>query len=247
MKVWNIGAEGQLILGAVASSGMGLWLGDNGVAGPAGIALMLAAGAAAGALWAALAALPRAYLNTDEVISTLMLNFVALGVMNYLIFSSFSYWRDTERATFPAGRFISDSMFLPRFVGRLHVWSVRRPGCGRSAVVGAALDQVGIRGAGHGRLPASGSLLGHAGRPEDPVGPDGVRCVGWSRRRHRGRGRAAQPGPAGSQPGRRVCRHSGGRPRPILAARSGTGSDPRGQLHQRAGRAFRFWASHRRS
>ncbi|MYH77099.1 MAG: ABC transporter permease [Acidimicrobiaceae bacterium] len=121
MKIWNIGAEGQLILGAVASSGLGLWLGDNGIGGPVGIVLMLAAGALAGALWAALAALPRAYLNTDEVISTLMLNFVALGIMNYLIFSSFSHWRDPSRATFPVGRFLDDSMFLHRFTGRLHI------------------------------------------------------------------------------------------------------------------------------
>ena len=120
MKVWNIGAEGQLIVGAVAASGMGLWLGDR-IAGPVGIVLVLAAGALAGTLWAALAALPRAYLNTDEVISTLMLNFVALGIMNYLIFSSFSYWRDPGRATFPVGRFLEDSLFLPRFAGRLHV------------------------------------------------------------------------------------------------------------------------------
>lgn len=120
MKVWNIGAEGQLIVGAVAASGLGLWLGDR-VAGPVGIVLVLAAGAAAGGLWAALAAVPRAYLNTDEVISTLMLNFVALGIMNYLIFSSFSYWRDPGRATFPVGRFLSDTLFLPRFTGRLHI------------------------------------------------------------------------------------------------------------------------------
>ena len=120
MKVWNIGAEGQLIVGAVASSGVGLWLGDR-LGGPIGILLMLVAGALAGALWAALAALPKAYLNTDEVISTLMLNFVALGIMNYLIFSSFSFWRDPARATFPVGRFVADTLFLPRFWGRLHV------------------------------------------------------------------------------------------------------------------------------
>ena len=120
MKVWNIGAEGQLIVGAVASSGVGLWLGER-ITGPVGIVLILAAGALAGALWAALAALPRAYFNTDEVISTLMLNFVALSIMNYLIFSSHSFWRDPGRATFPVGRFLSDTLFLPRFVGRLHV------------------------------------------------------------------------------------------------------------------------------
>lgn len=120
MKIWNIGAEGQLIVGAIAASGVALLLGD-GTPGPIVIVLMLAAGVAAGAIWAGLAALPRAYLNTDEVISTLMLNFVALSIMNYLIFSSVSFWRNAERVTFPSGRFISDSAFLPRVWGRLHI------------------------------------------------------------------------------------------------------------------------------
>lgn len=120
MKIWNIGAEGQLIMGAVAASGAALWLGDS-VASPIIIAVSLLAGVAAGAIWAYLAAMPRAYLNTSEVISTLMLNFVALGVMNYLIFSSISSWRNAERLTFPSGRFIDAAAFLPRVWGRLHI------------------------------------------------------------------------------------------------------------------------------
>ncbi len=119
MKIWNIGAEGQLIMGAVISSGVGLWIGDR-AGGLVGTVILLAAGAAAGALWAGLAALPRAYLNTDEVISTLMLNFVALSIMNYLIFSSLSFWRNIERVTFPSGRFIDEALRLPRLSGRLH-------------------------------------------------------------------------------------------------------------------------------
>jgi ABC-type uncharacterized transport system permease subunit len=120
MRIWNIGAEGQLIVGAIGASGTGLYLGDR-VTGPVAIALMLIAGSACGALWAGLAAIPRAYFNTDEVISTLMLNFVALSLMNYLIFSTVSYWRDAERVAFPAGRFIGSDLFLPRVWGRLHI------------------------------------------------------------------------------------------------------------------------------
>lgn len=120
MQIWNIGAEGQLIIGAIAGSGTALALGDH-LPGPLVIVIALLASVAAGAFWAALAALPRAYLNTDEVITTLMLNFVALSVMNYLIFSSVSFWRNTERISFPSGKFIADTAFLPRFWGRLHV------------------------------------------------------------------------------------------------------------------------------
>ncbi|MGQ0670768.1 MAG: ABC transporter permease [Actinomycetota bacterium] len=120
MRLWNIGGEGQLYLGAIAASGVALALGD-GVAPVLGVVLSLAAGVAAGALWAAVAALPRAYLRTDEVISTLMLNFIALYLMNYLIFGSVSFWRDKERLSFPSGRLIPEVAELPRIWLRLHV------------------------------------------------------------------------------------------------------------------------------
>jgi len=119
MKIWNIGAEGQLYLGAIAASGVALAVGESLPTMPA-VALSLAAGATAGAVWASLAALPRAYLHTDEVISTLMLNFVALHLMNYLIFGSVSFWRDTERLSFPSGRFIPETAELPEIWLRLH-------------------------------------------------------------------------------------------------------------------------------
>jgi ABC-type uncharacterized transport system permease subunit len=120
MKLWNIGGEGQLYLGAIASSGVALALGD-GAPSALAVVLSLVAGMAAGALWAALAALPRAYLRTDEVISTLMLNFIALYLMNYLIFGSVSFWRDRARLSFPSGRIIPEVAELPRVWLRLHV------------------------------------------------------------------------------------------------------------------------------
>jgi simple sugar transport system permease protein len=120
MKIWNIGAEGQLYLGAIAASGVALLGGGT---WPAVLAIVgaLVAGVIGGAGWAALAAFPRAYLRTDEVITTLMLNFVALYLMNYLIFGSKSFWRDKERLSFPSGRFIPDDTFLPTVWLRLHI------------------------------------------------------------------------------------------------------------------------------
>ena len=47
-----------------------------------------------GRLWAQLAAVPKALFGTDEIITTLMLNFIALGLMNYLIQGSRSFWRN---------------------------------------------------------------------------------------------------------------------------------------------------------
>src|SRR6185437_1547218 len=90
MRVWNIGEEGQLYLGAIAASGVALALGNH-VSSLLALPLVLLAGIVGGGVWAALAAFPRAYLQTDEVISTLMLNFIALYLMNYLIFGSVSF------------------------------------------------------------------------------------------------------------------------------------------------------------
>ena len=118
MKIWNIGAEGQLYMGAIAASGLAVALPAD---SPKSVMLlvMVVGGAAAGAMWAGFAAVPKAYLNTDEVITTLMLNFVALSFMNYLIFGTVSFWRDAN-ASFPVGKVIPDSARLPIVSNRLH-------------------------------------------------------------------------------------------------------------------------------
>lgn len=118
MRIWNIGAEGQLYAGAVAASGLAVAL-PAGTPKPLMLLAVLLAGVGAGAVWAGLAALPKAYFNTDEVITTLMLNFVALSFMNYLIFGSVSFWRDAD-ATFPVGKAIPESAELPIVSNRLH-------------------------------------------------------------------------------------------------------------------------------
>ncbi len=118
MLVWNIGAEGQFLFGAIFAAGVGIWLGDG---APAAIALPLVilAGAVGGAFLAGIAAVPRVYLGTNEIITTLMLNFIALNFMNYLIFGSASPWRDPAVSTFPQGRPIPDAARLPEFFNRL--------------------------------------------------------------------------------------------------------------------------------
>ena len=79
--MFNIGAEGQLLLGAIAATIVGLHVD----AGPATLVLALGAAAAAGAAWAAIAALLRVRFGVLEVISTLMLNFVAAHLVSYLV------------------------------------------------------------------------------------------------------------------------------------------------------------------
>lgn len=81
--VWNIGADGQLLVGAVAATIVGL--GGAAMIGHAALPAALLAGAAAGAAWAGIAALLRNRFGVLEVISTIMLNFVALYLVGYLV------------------------------------------------------------------------------------------------------------------------------------------------------------------
>jgi simple sugar transport system permease protein len=82
--VFNIGAEGQLLAGAAAATAVALSLPALGGGGVTQLAALLA-GALAGAAWAGLAALLRARFGVLEVISTIMLNFVALYAVSYLV------------------------------------------------------------------------------------------------------------------------------------------------------------------
>jgi general nucleoside transport system permease protein len=108
MRLWNIGAEGQLYWGAIGASGAGLlfrtW------PGPLLILAMMAAGLLAGMLWASIPGILRAHFNTNEILTTLMLNYVGANVMYYLIFDSSSYWRDL---TSPSARVFPQGKYLP--------------------------------------------------------------------------------------------------------------------------------------
>jgi len=119
MRVYNIGGEGQLYLGAIAASWVGLALPST-TPMVLTLAAMIVAGAIAGALWALLAAIPKAYFNADEIITTLMLNFVALSLMNWLIFGSRSFWRDPRRPV-PGGKRLTENAIMPSISGRMHI------------------------------------------------------------------------------------------------------------------------------
>jgi simple sugar transport system permease protein len=114
MNLFNIGAEGQLYFGVVGAVALALLL--KGAPGGVIIAAMCIAGGAAGAAWAAIPGLLRAFARTNEIITSLMLNYVAALFLNYLIFDSHSYWRDTtspSAAVFPQGQAIPDAAAWP--------------------------------------------------------------------------------------------------------------------------------------
>jgi general nucleoside transport system permease protein len=121
VKLWNIGAEGQLYIGAVLAAGVALWLGET-LPMPLNVVAMLVAGALGGMLYIAIPALARAWLRTNEIITTLLLNAVALLFMNWLIFGSQSFWRDAQAGQFPQGRRIPLAAEFPRLgTTRVHL------------------------------------------------------------------------------------------------------------------------------
>jgi ABC-type uncharacterized transport system permease subunit len=81
--VWNIGGEGQLLVGAIAMA----WLGSRPIAllGRLELPIALGAAALAGGIWAGMAGLLKTRRGVNEIISTIMLNFVALGAVGYLV------------------------------------------------------------------------------------------------------------------------------------------------------------------
>ena len=81
--VFNIGAEGQLLVGAAASVATALTL--RALPGPVALIAALIAGSIAGALWAAIAAELRRRFHVLEIISTIMLNFIAIHLVSYLV------------------------------------------------------------------------------------------------------------------------------------------------------------------
>jgi simple sugar transport system permease protein len=119
MRLFNIGAEGQLFVGAITAAGAGLFLGGHGWPQALVIAAMVAAGGAGGAAWALVPGVLRAFFKTNEIITSLMLNYVAAYLLTYLIFNTESYWRETKgfnASVFPTGKELPDRALWPAWV-----------------------------------------------------------------------------------------------------------------------------------
>ena len=108
-NVWNIGAEGQLIAGAIAASAVALhFYGSEG--GAHVLILMVIAGCIGGMLWAAIPAFLKTYFNTNEILVSLMLVYVAQLLVSWLVHGPMM---DPDGFNFPQSRLFEDSALLP--------------------------------------------------------------------------------------------------------------------------------------
>ncbi|MEO6566828.1 MAG: ABC transporter permease [Casimicrobiaceae bacterium] len=117
-NVWNIGAEGQLIMGAIFGGGVALTFHDS--TSPLVLPLMLVAGMVGGMAWAAIPAFLRTRFNANEILVSLMLVYVASFILSLLVHDA---WRDPEGFNFPQSKMFADVALLPNMVAetRLNV------------------------------------------------------------------------------------------------------------------------------
>ncbi|MEM1526290.1 MAG: ABC transporter permease [Ignisphaera sp.] len=112
-RLWNLGAEGQLVIGAIASTYVALFtsIGTIPVLGP--ISSLIFA-AIAGGLWSLIPILLRIYLRVNEALLTLMMNYIAYYIVNYLVYG---HWRGRYVYGYPETDLIPEPCRLPWLPG----------------------------------------------------------------------------------------------------------------------------------
>lgn len=113
MKFWNIGAEGQIMAGAIAAAYFALFQFEN-MPRPALLLVMFIAAAVAGGLWGVIPAFFKARWGTNETLFTLMLNYVVLGIVKYLRMGP---WKSPTSAGFPKIDMFNSAARLPNVFG----------------------------------------------------------------------------------------------------------------------------------
>jgi len=110
-NVWNIGAEGQFLMGAVGATGVALAF----KGGSAAVLLpsMVVAGAIGGALWAAIPAFLKTKFNANEILTSLMLVYIAQLGVSWLVFGP---WKDPAGFNFPQTETFEDAALLPMLI-----------------------------------------------------------------------------------------------------------------------------------
>lgn len=110
-NVWNIGAEGQLLMGALAGGGLALHFESSN--SPFLLPAMIVAGALGGMLWAAIPAFLRTRFNANEILTSLMLVYIAELMVSWLVHGP---WKDPDGFNFPQTRLFQSKALLPILV-----------------------------------------------------------------------------------------------------------------------------------
>jgi simple sugar transport system permease protein len=119
MKFWNIGGEGQILMGAFAATYFALNFSD--VSKPVLLLLMAISAMIMGGLWSLIPAIFKVSFGTNETVFTLMLNYIAL---KYIVFLQYGPWKDPKAFGFPKIPNFTDNAILPKLFG-LHIgWLV---------------------------------------------------------------------------------------------------------------------------
>ncbi len=155
--VWNIGAEGQLTLGAICGGGVALLFYE--VDSVFVLPLMIIAGMLGGMFWAAIPAFLRVRFNANEILTSLMLTYVATLLLSLLVHGP---WRDPDGFNFPESRIFSDSATLPTILQgtRLHLGALFALGGVLLTWVLMARTIIGFQVGVIGQAPAAGKYAG---------------------------------------------------------------------------------------
>jgi ABC-type uncharacterized transport system permease subunit len=172
-NVWNIGADGMFIVGAIAACALALRFGDGGHAWL--LPAMMLAGALGGMLWAAIPAFLRTRFNANEILVTLMLNYVATLILAYLVRGP---WRDPGGFNYPETAVYDASAMFPalfdglRLNGSVFITAAAVAGAWfflersfmgyKMTVAGAAPDAARYAGFGQRRMVWLSLLIGGA-------------------------------------------------------------------------------------
>lgn len=120
MRFWNIGAEGQILMGGAASAALMIYAGDA-LPTPVLLITMFIASAAAGLIWGVIPAVFKAYWKTNETLFTLMLNYVAMQVVTFCIV----FWENPKGSnTVGVINQTTQAGWLPELFGAKYGWNL---------------------------------------------------------------------------------------------------------------------------
>ena len=119
-NVWNIGAEGQMIVGGICASGVAIHFDQSSSAWI--LPAMMLVGALGGMAWAVIPAWLRTRFSTNEILTSLMLTYIAAQLLIYLVSGP---WRDPQGMNFPLSEMFGDAALYPTLGAGWH-WAFLR-------------------------------------------------------------------------------------------------------------------------